>query len=385
MASVSCLYMSLLGRFASSLLSGSVFAASSSNWGFSCKRNRFEAKFSLKEIKICNQRIQYATELERKLKGREHEESKTHAKKCANDADVLITMNYIRLYHILSLWLGRTTWQVSSMKGRLNISVLNFSGSICWFSASVRFQICRSCCVSYSSVNFKVPCISSRVRNCARRSRRGSRASETSVRPSPSWASPHAVFNFQPVKTLFSVARCRSQQRLQPPWVPQSTCNGSHSSVIEFAELAAERHRPWSDKITARGIFTYRQSRFRSIQCPSGSFTAFSPLSSIFTHSFTVTWARLCRHWSFHKKKNQKQANPNRQVWQVLSSRKLSQALCRSIQFVDRFSHCGQLPFHPTFKYSNAFLHLFDISKSPLRKASDSTPTQTTWWQGPGT
>ena len=100
MASVSCLYMSLLGRFASSLLSGSVFAASSSNWGFSCKRNRFEAKFSLKEIKICNQRIQYATELERKLKGREHEESKTHAKKCAKDADVLITMNYIRLYHI---------------------------------------------------------------------------------------------------------------------------------------------------------------------------------------------------------------------------------------------------------------------------------------------
>lgn len=45
---ISYLFWSALsGRFAMSWLSGSVFAASSSSWGFSCKRNRFDAKFSL--------------------------------------------------------------------------------------------------------------------------------------------------------------------------------------------------------------------------------------------------------------------------------------------------------------------------------------------------
>ena len=48
---MSLLFLSALsGRFAMSWLSGSVFAASSSSWGFSCKRNRFDAKFSLDSI-----------------------------------------------------------------------------------------------------------------------------------------------------------------------------------------------------------------------------------------------------------------------------------------------------------------------------------------------
>lgn len=115
----------------------------------------------------------------------------------------------------------------------------------------------------------------------------------------------------------------------------------------------------------ARGIFTYRQSRFRSIQCPSGSFTAFSPLSSIFTHSFTVTWARLCRHWSFHKKKNQKQANPNRQVRQVLSSRKLSQTLCRSTVCRSFFHTVDNSPFIQHLKIQMHF-SIFSTSRNLL-------------------